>query len=326
MIIQLSAITKAFTDRSWHTLMRRRTAKRVEALKGVSLEIRRGEVFGLLGPNGAGKTTLIKILATLILPDSGRGTVCGHDLTTRPHQVRDKIGLVNTNTRSFYWRLTGRQNLHFFAALYNLNGAAGSRRVEEILESAGLTERADGRFMTYSTGEQQRLALARAMLPAPDVLLMDEPTNSLDPVAASELRTFAKTDLAEKQGKTILWCTHNLREAQAVCGRMAIIHRGEVIALGSMAEMQKILGDDHAYSIKVDRMVPAALEDKGLVPLRMVGRNGHVELEFRGEDESIPELLSSLVARGIKIYGCTRKEPDLETIFERIVGVDKGVD
>ncbi len=316
MIIQLTDIAKTFTDRSLRTVVFRKTPRRTHALRGVSLEIRRGEVFGLLGPNGAGKTTLIKILATLVLPDRGKGSVCGHDLTTRPHQVRDKIGLVNTNTRSFYWRLTGRQNLRFFASLYRLNGSAGRRRVEEALKSAGLAERADGRFMTYSTGEQQRLALARAMLSSPEVLLMDEPTNSLDPVAASELRTFAKKELAEKRGKTILWCTHNLKEAQAVCGRMAILHRGKVIALGSVRDIQALVGHGHAYSIQVDRVV-----EGDLGPLRMVGQNGHVELEFRGEDASVPELLSALVAKGVKIYSCTRKEPDLEAIFEKIVNI-----
>ena len=233
MAIELKNITKTFVERTWRTTFLRKTPKRVEALRGVSLSVRPGVIFGLLGPNGAGKTTLIKILATLILPDSGHASILGHDLCDHAQQVRTKIGVVNTSERSFYWRLTGRQNLIFFAALCNLSGSKGRKRIEELLDLVGLNEKADNAFMRYSTGQQQRLALARALLADPEVLLMDEPTRSLDPVAASDLRRFTIKELAERQGKTVLWCTHNLKEAGEVCGCLAIIHKGKVIASGS---------------------------------------------------------------------------------------------
>jgi ABC-2 type transport system ATP-binding protein len=213
MPITLTDIAKTFHERSLRTCLLRKRPRRVKALQGISLHIRPGEIFGLLGPNGAGKTTLIKILATLVLPDRGEARVCGYDILTQPHQVRRHIGLVHTSERSFYWRLTGRQNLSFFATLHNLSGSEKKRQVEALLETVGLQEKADYAVMKYSSGQQQRLALARALLSEPQVLLMDEPTRSLDPLAASGLRRLTQQTLARKQNKTVLWCTHNLQEA-----------------------------------------------------------------------------------------------------------------
>ena len=200
-MIELKNISKTFVERSWRTMLLRKEPKRVEALKGVSLAINQGEVFGLLGPNGAGKTTLIKILATLILPDNGYSSICDYDLCNQPHHVRRMIGLVSTSERSFYWRLTGRQNLSFFAMLCDLPNSSRKNRIEELLAMVGLKEKADTPFMKYSTGQQQRLAIARALLADPRVLLMDEPTRSLDPPAASELRNLIKKELAGQGGK-----------------------------------------------------------------------------------------------------------------------------
>ena len=219
--ISLENISKTFTERSWQSLFQLKQVKKVKALQSVSLTIKPGEIFGLLGPNGAGKTTLIKILATLILPDSGKASIGGFDLVANPQDVRSLIGLVNANERSFYWRLTGRQNLDFFAALWNLDKIEKAERIGNVLDRVGLAHKADTPFMKFSTGQQQRLALARALLPDPKILLMDEPTRSLDPVVAAMLRKFARDELVGKQGKTILWCTHNLAEARDVCHRLA---------------------------------------------------------------------------------------------------------
>jgi ABC-type methionine transport system ATPase subunit len=153
----------------------------VTALDGLDLEVGRGRVFCLLGPNGAGKTTLIKVLATLVLPDGGRASVAGYDVALEPGPAKNAVGYAVSDERSFYWRLTGRQNLEFFGALYGLGGPARDRRIDELLRLAGLEEAADLRFNGYSTGMRQMLAFARALLADAAILLVDEPTRSLDP-------------------------------------------------------------------------------------------------------------------------------------------------
>jgi len=167
-VIELKDITKTFVERSWRTLLLRRKPKEVRALNGVSLKVGSGEVCGILGPNGAGKTTLIKILATLILSDSGHADIFGYDLAEEPQHVRNLICLLNTSERSFYWRLTVRQNLFFFASLYNLlDSDKGRKRIENLLDLVDLVDKADTPFMKYSTGQKQRLALIRALLSDP---------------------------------------------------------------------------------------------------------------------------------------------------------------
>jgi len=319
MAIELKNITKTFVERSWRTTVLRKTPKRVEALRGISLKIQPGAIFGLLGPNGAGKTTLIKILATLILPDSGHASILGYDLCDRAHRVRSNIGVVNTSERSFYWRLTGRQNLLFFAALSNLSDSYAKKRVEALLDLVGLNEKADTAFMKYSTGQQQRLALARALLADPQILLMDEPTSSLDPVAASQFRKLTQKELAGHQGKTVIWCTHNLKEAQEVCHGLAIIHKGKIIATGSLEHMQGLMDDGSFYQLKIDHWPEHGLQDSGGLPIRTFRNNGYVDLEVRAKEDEIPSLLNRLMSSGIKVYTCTPKQPDLEKIFERLI-------
>ena len=322
-MIELKDITKTFTDRSWRTILFHEKPKKVEALKGVSLKIQSGEIFGLLGPNGAGKTTLIKILATLILPDSGSGSIGGYDLFHQSHQVRRMIGLVNTSERSFYWRLTGRQNLDFFAALYDLKGQHAKNRVTELLNFVGLQDVADMPFMKCSSGQKQRLAIARSLLSAPDVLLMDEPTNSLDPFAASEIRKFTKEELVSKYGKTVLWCTHNLKEAEEICHRLSIIHKGRVIASGSLEYMKSLISPENSYRIKMSPLSRESLQKMGISPLSVSHNNGFMELEFQEKEENIASTLKHLIENDVQVYTCNQKEIELEKIFEKLV---KGVE
>lgn len=316
-MIDLHDITKTFSERSWRRAL---LGRKVAALQGVSLTANPGEVLGLLGPNGAGKTTLIKVLATLILPDQGHGTVCGYDLVKQPARVREKIGLVNTSERSFYWRLTGRQNLDFFASLWGITGNRKDKRIHELLTMTDLHEKADTRLMKYSTGQQQRLAVARALLSDPQVLLMDEATRSLDPLAALALREFTRNELANRQGKTVLWCTHNLKEAQEMCDRLAIIHQGSVIASGTLKEMQALMDHRVFYHLKINHWPENASEKTGIIPLRTFRNNGHVELELREKEEQIPFILRDLLDNDIQVYACTHAENDLERVFERLIG------
>jgi ABC-2 type transport system ATP-binding protein len=233
-------LTKRFPmGRPWEGFVRRPLRSRwPTALDGVDFAVRQGEVFGLLGPNGAGKTTLLKILCTLLLPTSGRAVVSGYDVVEVPRKIRQMVGYCLDTERSFYYRLTGRQNLAFFATLNNLNSGERASRIAAVLESVGLNGAADARFMTYSKGMQQKLGLARALLTDPVVLLLDEPTKSLDPGAATEFRRFLRGTLAEKLGKTILLVTHSFEECRACCDRMAIMDRGRIVSQGSWPEVQ----------------------------------------------------------------------------------------
>ena len=318
-VISLNNISKSFTEYTWQTLFRLKKPKKVTALKSVSLTIKPGEIFGLLGPNGAGKTTLIKILATLILPDSGKASIGDFDLVANPQDVRPLIGLVNANERSFYWRLTGRGNLDFFAALWNLDKIEKKERIGHVLDRMGLTHKADSLFMKYSSGQQQRLALARALLSDPKILLMDEPTRSLDPVVAARLRKFVRDELAGKQGKTILWCTHNLTEARDVCHRLAIIHEGKIMASGSLEDMQALNTQENHYQIKINSQGYDMWKTIGISPIRTAQNNGIMEFEIKEKEEHIPALMNRLVNAGVKVYACKEKEPDLERIFKNLI-------
>jgi len=199
----------------------------VRAVRDVDLTLPRGAALGILGPNGAGKTTFLKLLATLLLPDSGRLIVDGHDCAREGGRVRARIGLVTGDERSFYWRLTGRQNLSFFAALHDLDAARARARMAELSETLGLGPVIDARVDSYSTGMRQRLALARGLLHDPAVLLLDEPTRSLDPEAAAALRDRVAR-LAREGGHTVVLVTHAPEEARAICSHTARMTDGRL--------------------------------------------------------------------------------------------------
>ncbi len=241
--IVIRGLTKVFHPielrlRSLHPLRRQPP---VAALQDVTLTVRRGEVLGLLGTNGAGKTTLLKILATLVLPNAGQVAVHGWDVVQDADQVRRIVGLVTGEERSFYWRLTGRANLEFFAAFQGLTAQATAARIEELRRTLGL-EALDRRFGLYSTGMRHRLAIARALLPQPAVLLLDEPTRSIDPLATAALHRLIRATLVVELGCTIVLATHSLPEAEALCDRLAILHQGRLLACRTIAELRQGAG------------------------------------------------------------------------------------
>lgn len=245
-MIELSGVSKRYTSISWRRSFPPLCIKTVQALDNIELRISEGEIMGLLGPNGAGKTTIIKILATLISHDSGKATVCGLDLESRARQIRRRIGMVNTNDRSFYWRLTGRQNLDFFASLYDLDKSERNRRIAASLSRFDLESVADRPYMTLSSGQRQKIALVRALLPDPEILLLDEPTTSLDPFSAREFIGLVKAIAASSGSRTIIWCTHNLAEAESVCTSFCILKGGKVCARGPLSrgvDLQEVFDD-----------------------------------------------------------------------------------
>lgn len=219
---------------------RRKTKPPVEALRDVSIEVKRGEIFGLIGRNGAGKTTLTKIIATLVQPTTGSVSVNGFDSVTDDQRVRGQVGLAGAEERSFYWRLTGEENLLFFARLYGMRDSAAKKRIAELFDQFELQESVRRRFGELSTGNKQRLAVARALLSDPPVLLLDEPTRSLDPLAASRMRELIASLAKKDPPVTILLTSHNLTEVESLCQRVAIISRGEIKAIDTPAKLRSI--------------------------------------------------------------------------------------
>lgn len=306
-------------------LMPSRRKRSVAAFSRVNLQVRKGEVFGLIGPNGAGKTSIIKTLGTLVLPTCGEAWIEGRHILKNEMAVKKLVGLVINEERSFYWRLTGRQNLQFFAALHNLSKQAASRRIGEVLELLELQEVADTSFMKYSTGMRQKLSIARALLPFPRVLFMDEPTRSLDPAASKSLRRFIVEQLAGEKMHTVFVTSHNLEEISRMCDRIAIISRGKIRACGTLAELRKASPCAPRWALELDNFpqeVEAALKQmvhSGLVKEFQSERvNGVLQIRFDLQEggEEIPRLLQAIVRAGGKILSCRREEPRLSEIFD----------
>jgi len=207
--IETHDLTKRFTLQRGFTDFLRHPFRKDEmtAVYEVNLKIKKRELFGILGPNGAGKTTLIKMLCTLILPSEGTAHVNGYDISKDSGKVRESIGFITSDERSFYWRLTGRQNLRFFAALHNYYSDDAEERIDELLSLVGMDDKGDDRFLSYSAGMKQRMAIARGLLNDPAVLFMDEPTRALDPGAAQNVRKFVKEHIMGDEGKTVFLST-----------------------------------------------------------------------------------------------------------------------
>ena len=242
--VSVQNLTKTFAlGRVLRTLRKSPASEgRAEVLKGISMEVREGEVLGLLGPNGAGKTTLLEILSTLLLPTGGRASVCGHDVVREAAQVRRVVSYCPSASENFYPRLTGAGNLEFFALLHNLGPREAKEKIRSALDLVGLDGASSVPVQQYSDGMKQRLALARALLTESPVLLLDEPTRSLDPAAQGEIRKFLRRTLVERLGKTVLLVTHSLAEAEQVCDRLAILDRGRIVSIGTSVELRASFG------------------------------------------------------------------------------------
>jgi ABC-2 type transport system ATP-binding protein len=213
--------------------------EKIRALGGVSFKVRRGSIFGLLGTNGAGKTTLIKIIYNLLIPTSGGVLVQGEDPLHHGRKIRSRMGMVNSEERSFYWRISGQRNLEFWASLNDMDSSSASRRIEELGELLHISDFLDVPFSDYSTGMRQKTAVARALLHDPEILLMDEPTRSLSPEAAFPLQDFILQELVQERGKTVLLATQDMNEAERMCDDIAIIHTGRLLYLGPLTELMR---------------------------------------------------------------------------------------
>ncbi len=288
----------------------------VVALDRVSVEIDEGEIHGLLGPNGAGKTTLVKVLSTVLLPTSGSASVLGRDVVRETSAVRPLIGIVLGGDRGFYWRLTGRQNLEYWAALYKVPGAIAKRRVSELLEQVGLTDRADYLVETYSRGMKQRLHLARGLVADARILFLDEPSTGMDPIASREFQQLVKS--LRSDGRTIFLTTHDMAEAEAVCDRVTLIDRGRVLAV----ETPRSLGTLVAKYERIDfEGGPDRLPDtlRNLTGVASVDRMADGGFRVELDDESVTnQVLEVIVGMGVTSLRTSR--PSLEEVYFRVVG------
>jgi len=234
----------------WQRLRRepdRRTTFR--AVDGIDLTVETGEIFGLLGPNGAGKTTTMKMLATLLIPTAGTIRVLGIDPTKDARAVRARLGAMLSGERSLYWKLTARENLEYYAALYHVPPKEMKDRIDACLRAVKLFDRADDYVERYSTGMRQRLALARALLPDPPLVILDEPTVGLDPQAARDLRDRVRE--LQRQGRTVLLTTHYMEEADQLCDRVAIIDHGQIVALDSPAALKRRIRAEDVVRLEI---------------------------------------------------------------------------
>ncbi len=276
----------------------------VEALRDVSFEVETGEIFGLIGRNGAGKTTLTKIVATLVQPTTGSVAVCGHDSVSHDEHVRREIGLATAEERSFYWRLTSEQNLLFFARLHGLSDGTAKQRIGDLFAKLELEEVARRRFGELSTGNKQRLAVARAMLTSPPVLLLDEPTRSLDPLAAARMRELIRSLAQEDPPVTIFLTSHNLGEVETLCGRVAIISRGRIRAIDTPKNLRDLSSGSETVHITL------ATGEK-------------ISFTREHDDNLLDETIRDLQSRGERIVDIEMERATLLDVLERYEAADE---
>ena len=326
--IEITELAKRFPiSSSYRDILTFWRRQYVEVLRDIELTIPAGEAFGILGPNGAGKTTLLKILAGLIIPDSGTVLIDGTDVVKKPNDAKKRLAYVSGDERTLYWRLTGRQNLHFFAVLNELPRRERDNLINEVLSLVGISEQADNRVATYSSGMKQRLVIARGLLEDPDILLLDEPTRTLDPVGAKELQDFIKYDLIAERHKTVILATHNMEEATYLCDTVAVLLRGEVKACDSVDAMASQFTAHNSCMVTIDSLRNGLLDQlvslPGVVSVHEVPANGlggvTLTLSIESPEEQIPAVTEYLVQRGSKVLAINLVKPNLTDVISQLV-------
>jgi ABC-2 type transport system ATP-binding protein len=300
----------------------RRTTKEIVAVEDISFEISRGELFGLLGPNGAGKTTTVKMLATLLIPTGGSANIQGYDVVKQSNEVRKRIGFIFGGERGLYWRLSGIDNLRYFASLYHVDPQVAQKRIPFLLEMVGLQGRGSERVEGYSRGMKQRLHVARTLLHDPQILFLDEPTIGLDPVGARDFRQVIRNLQSEK--KTILLTTHYMFEADALCQRVGVINHGCIVALDSPEGLKQHVSDLSVIELEVFGIPQEIIERLRAQPyvdaVAVENRDQRQVLQvqsLRGS-AAVPDLMASL--NGVRVGRVQVREPTLEDAYVRLVG------
>jgi ABC-2 type transport system ATP-binding protein len=300
----------------------RRRVKEVVAVEDISFSVAPGELFGLLGPNGAGKTTTVKMLTTLLIPTGGSARVLGRDVVREADSIRGLIGFIFGGERGLYWRLSGYDNLRYFASLYHVEPQISRKRIPYLLELVGLADRGKEKVEGYSRGMMQRLHIARTLLHDPQVLFLDEPTIGLDPVGARELRQVIRGLQAEN--KTILLTTHYMFEADSLCQRVAVINKGRIIALDTPEALKSYVSDLAVVEMDVFGMAPDLLERLRNLPfvdtvsVENVDQRQSLRVQTRRGSEAVPDLMN--VLSGLRVGRVVVREPTLEDAYVRLVG------
>src|SRR5215468_2936385 len=305
LAVEAHDLRKTFTS-GW------RRQRRTEALRGASLEVPRGAIYGLLGPNGAGMTTLLSILATLLLPDGGSAAILGHDVVREASAIRRRLNMASGNA-SFVWSLRPPEVLTFYGRLYGLSGRRLRDRVESLIERCELGPHRRTEYNALSTGLKQRLAFAKALLNEPEVLFLDEPTLGLDPDVSFRIRAQV-AELRREKGTTIILTTHYMREAEELCDTIAFIKGGRILAQGSAEELKRRIRIGEVIELRLDPAVPGELgELPGVLQFHVRGET--TECTVDSSDKRLPEILRWLHEQGVLVRDCQVREPELEEVF-----------
>ena len=293
----------------------------VEAVRGISFDVDYGELFGLVGPNGAGKTTTIKMLTTLLTPTSGTARVLGYDVAHDVTEIRRRIGIIFGGERGLYYRVSGRENLPYFADLYGVPLSVREKRIKDLLERVGLTDRADDRVEGYSRGMKQRLHIAKGLVNDPQLIFMDEPTIGLDPEAARDCRKMIR-ELVQG-GKTVMLTTHYMFEADELCRRIGVIARGQIVALDTPADLKRFVKDITVIEVEAQGAAESDLAllrkqpDVTAVNAEDVGERQIIRIQTPRGGEFIPEV-TRILSRA-RIVDVRTKEPTLEDAYMKLV-------
>jgi ABC-2 type transport system ATP-binding protein len=296
--------------------------KEVEALKGISFSVKKGEMFGLLGPNGAGKTTMIKILTTMLIPNSGTVSILGMDPVSEHKRLRPHINFILGGERNLYWRLSAYDNLAYFADLYKVPRQDQKKRIWELLELVGLTDVANRKVETFSKGMKQRLQIARGLINNPKILFLDEPSIGLDPVSARQLRSILHE--LNKQGTTVLITTHYMYEADELCDRVAFINKGKCVALDTPENLKKNISNLSIIDCKI-----VGIDEKKIEELRDLETVQHIAVEQQDYRSTlrihttephfvVPHIYE--VMKGTVITELAISNPSLEDVYVSLVG------
>lgn len=328
MIVQVDGLTKRFPlRRTWGQVLRAplRTPT-VAVLHDVSFAVAEREIFGLLGQNGAGKTTLFKVLATLIAADEGSVRIAGHDVDTGAAAVRRLLAPVLANERSLYWRITARDNLRLFCSLQGIHGRQAREETARVLEVTGLDDTGNKMVGMFSSGMRQRLLIARALIGRPRILLLDEPTRSLDPISARDLRQFLRETVVGSEGCTVLLATHDAEEVWELCDRVAVLERGRLLAVDETQVLRDRAGRAH-YDVWLrvadGPNAVARLAAQGYTLTRVGPGTEPGWDRFRcavagGADEAA-RVLAVLTANGRSVARFERMAPSLADLIERVL-------
>jgi len=306
LAIKAEGIVKTFQSGWWHRRVK-------EVLEGINLQVEEGEIFGILGPNGAGKTTLLSILSTLLLPDQGSIRIFGINGLQDGHRVREKVNISSGNA-NFVWSLSVIENLRFYGMLYGLSARRREEKIESLIDLFDLKEHLEVPFDRLSTGMKQRLSLAKSLLNDPTLLFLDEPTVGLDPGVSMRIRDKIHS-IQKAKGMTILLTTHNMKEAELLCDRIAFLKEGKILAIGTPGDLKKIVrvGDLIRIQFEGSILEEELLRIEGVINYSI--SKGSCEIMVDNAEKRAGPLVAMLSNRGASIKSLTLEQTDLEDVF-----------